>query len=150
MQSSTSVGITVAATVAVAAASLALLIRSRRDLGPPHAWRLLLLATPVSAALAGAASLAPALEDSGSGFAAAFTVTPLLASVVPLAVSRLRRLGPPLTWAAALAMLTFVTLFGAGLGLFYLPTAVLTLATAAHSGASRSRRSEKRAAGQGS
>lgn len=150
MPGSTAVAITVAATIAVAAASVVLLIRSRRDgSGTPHASLLLLLAAPVSAVLAGAATADPAIEDSGAGFAVAFTAVPLLISAGPVAASRIGRPGPALTWAAALAMLAFVAVFGAGLGFFYLPTAVLVLATAVHSGPSHNRDQQAPRATQG-
>lgn len=136
MPGSTAVAVTIAATIIVAAASLALMILSRR--GRPsarNARRLLLLAALASALLAGAGTVGPAIEDSGVGFAITFTAVPVAISLVPIAAFRfVPSAAPVLAWMAALAMLAFVAIFAAGPGFFYLPTAVLAVAAAVRPG----------------
>ena len=94
--------------------------------------RILLLAAVAVAVVIGAVLLAPVIDDSGTGFAVAVTAGPVMVAAAPaVALHWSRPAALVALWLAVPVLFAFVVVFAlGGIGLFYLPVALLVLAAA--------------------
>src|SRR5690606_23061043 len=112
----------------VAITVLAVVRSARRGGGVARA----LLSITVAASIAtGLAALPLLIDDGGGAVGIAVVVGPPLA-ITALAApgERLQAAGPAIVWFSVLLMLAYLVIFGLGLGLLYLPTALLLIAAA--------------------
>jgi hypothetical protein len=117
-----------AAIVVVVGITVLAIRRPGRRGGPGRSLRYV---TVASAFVIGLIALPLLIDDRGGVLSIALTTAPPLVITTLAAVApRFGRAGTVVVWLSVLLMLAYLVLFGLGLGLLYVPTLLLLVATA--------------------